>query len=419
MKDETASRRGVPTILRGLTVLAIALTGSGYPLATVTLAAQGSDPLVELGRLVFFDKTLSAPAGVSCASCHDPAKAFSGDNGSGTGVAAGAVKGSAGFRNVPSLMYLKASPSLGLGVVDDEPAMVGGMFWDGRASAFEDQALGPLMAAHEMNNAGAISLATRLSQAPYADQFQSLFGENVFSNPEEAVHGLTLAVGAFQRSPEFSPFSSKFDAVVRGETEFTRQEARGLDWFTIGQKGNCLSCHTVDIDSDDPADSLFTSFGYHALGAPRNPDLPATADAGYYDLGLCETLRKDEQIENPDQYCGFFKTPTLRNIELTAPYMHNGVFKTLRDAVAFYATRDTNPELWFPDGEKFNDLPEAMRGNVDTSKRPYHRKPGKRPALKDEEVDDIVAFLKTLTKSVNYRVQGQNASTVGTTGTRR
>ncbi len=76
--------------------------------------------------------------------------------------------------------------------------------------------------------------------------------------------------------------------------------------------------------------------------------------------------------------------------------MHNGRFPTLREAVAFYATRDTHPERWYP-GEKFDDLPQALRGNVDLDTRPYHRRPGQRPALSDEEVDDIVAFLQTLT----------------------
>ena len=76
--------------------------------------------------------------------------------------------------------------------------------------------------------------------------------------------------------------------------------------------------------------------------------------------------------------------------------MHNGRFATLREAVAFYATRDTNPERWYP-GAKFDDLPESLRGNVDVEGRPYHRKPGQRPALNDEEIDDIVAFLRTLT----------------------
>lgn len=367
------------------------------PFTTLSADEPARNPLAELGRAAFFDPALSEPAGVSCASCHDPEKAFAGDNGSGIGVARGAPEGSLGFRKAPTLKYLATLPALGWGTVDDEPALIGGMFWDGRASSFETQAIGPLFSAHEMNNSSPASLTARLKTSAYADQFKALFGDDIFSRPDDAVQALATSLGAFQRLPEFAPFSSKYDAVMRGEAELTETESRGLDWFTIAQKGNCHSCHTVNIDSNNPKDSLFTNFAYHALGAPRNSELPATSKADYNDLGLCETLRLDKSFESPDRYCGFFRVPTLRNIELTAPYMHNGVFKTLREAVAFYATRDTNPEDWYPDGVKFNDLPESMRGNVDTTKRPYHRKKGKRPALKETEIDDIVAFLKTLT----------------------
>jgi len=373
------------------------LISTGFLLILPAVVQGADNTLIHLGRVIFMDTELSEPAGVSCASCHDPARAFSGDNGSGIGVARGAPEGSLGFRKSPTLKYLATTPALGWATIDDEEQLVGGMFWDGRANSFEAQALGPLFSAHEMNNANAASLAAKLAKADYAEQLTAIFGQDLFSRPDDAVSAVATALGAFQRSPQLQPFSSKFDAVLRGQAELTEQEERGLSWFTIGQKGNCLSCHSVNIDSDKPEDSLFTNFGYHAIGAPRNTVLPATIDPDYNDLGLCETLRKDKAFENPDRFCGFFKTPTLRNVALTGPYMHNGVFKTLREAVAFYATRDTNPEQWFPNGDKFNDLPEAMRGNVDTTKRPYHRKKGKRPALKDEEIDDLVAFLKTLT----------------------
>ncbi len=95
--------------------------------------------------------------------------------------------------------------------------------------------------------------------------------------------------------------------------------------------------------------------------------------------------------------CGFFKTPTLRNITITAPYMHNGFFDNLRDAVAFYATRDTQPVRWFPAGTKFNDLPAPYHANVDVDTPPYQRRPQQGPQLTNEEIDDIVEFLYTLT----------------------
>ena len=180
--------------------------------------------------------------------------------------------------------------------------------------------------------------------------------------------------------------------MLRGQARFTPQEERGQSLFTIAQKGNCAACHTLKPDSRDPRDSLFTDFGFHALGVPRNRDI---AQDGQFDLGYCAT--QPGGATGNARWCGWFKTPTLRNVALTAPYMHNGRFATLREAVAFYATRDTQPERWYPNGEKFDDLPVALRVNVDLDTRPYHRRPEQRPALNDEEIDDIVAFLKTLT----------------------
>ncbi len=403
--QRSSSLAGAPTRPRSrpkaiaptlMLVIGLGLADSVHASESLSTTAM-QDPMAELGRQVFFDKSLSEPAGTSCASCHDPKRAFSGDNGSGLGVPRGSRPDALGFRDAPTLMYLAKAPAFGWVEDGDEVVPVGGMFWDGRADTFESQARGPLFAAHEMNNADVPSLARKLAAAPYAPQIGALFGSDALTDPERTVSAALSGLGALQRSEVFQPFTSKFDAAKRGQTTLTEQEERGFAAFSIGQKGNCHECHTVDIDSKDPADSLFTNFRFHALGVPRNMTLPATQDPGYQDRGLCDALRDRGGVEQVDRYCGFFKAPTLRNIALSGPYMHNGHFKSLRDAVAFYATRDTNPELWYPGGDKFNDLPQAMRSNIDLKKRPYHRKIGKRPALNDEEVDDIVAFLHTLT----------------------
>lgn len=112
---------------------------------------------------------------------------------------------------------------------------------------------------------------------------------------------------------------------------------------------------------------------------------------GENDLGVCGPARRD--LAGETRWCGFFKTPTLDNVALTAPYMHNGRFPTLREAAALYATRDTRPDAWQPASEKFDDLSQALRGNVDVETPPYHRERGRRPALNDVQIDDIVAFL--------------------------
>jgi cytochrome c peroxidase len=346
---------------------------------------------VEAGRRLFFDARLSEPPGTSCASCHDPARAFTGDNGSGRAAARGSRPGTIGVRNVPTVMYLAASPGPGMSEKDGKAVPSGGFFWDGRAATLAAQALGPLFDANEMNNRDAGSLVARVAASDAAPWMRRAYGEDVFSDPGRALQALAAALATFEQSATFAPFSSKFDEVLRGRARFSPREERGLSLFTIAQKGNCAACHTLNPDSRDPRDSLFTDFGFHALGVPRNDDI---AQTGQFDLGYCAAQSGGPSANA--RWCGWFKTPTLRNIALTAPYMHNGRFATLREAVAFYATRDTNPERWYPTGAKFDDLPAALRGNVDQDMRPYHRRPGQRPALTDEEIDDIIAFLHTL-----------------------
>lgn len=346
---------------------------------------------VEAGRRIFFDTNLSEPPGTACASCHDPARAFTGDNGSGRAVARGSRPQVFGTRNSPTLMYLATSPGPGFSAKAGKPVPSGGFFWDGRAVTLADQALGPLFSPIEMNNRDAAALARKVVDSEAAPWLRRAFGEEALADPERAMDAVTSALAAFEQSPTFAPFSSKFDAVLRGRAQFTAQEERGRSLFTIAQKGNCAACHSTNPDSLDPRDSLFTDFEFHALGVPRNADV---AVPGKFDGGYCDTL--PSAVAGRERWCGWFKTPTLRNVARTAPYMHNGRFATLREAVAFYATRDTEPGRWYA-GEKFDDLPASLRHNVDLETRPYHRRPGQRPALNDEEIDDIVAFLETLT----------------------
>ena len=217
---------------------------------------------------------------------------------------------------------------------------------------------------------------------------------------------LAASIAAFERTRVFQPFTSKFDHVMRGQAMFTEKEQRGLHLFMQPQKGNCAQCHSVDPSSRAPEKSLFTDFSYRALGLPRSVRIPKNADPAFFDLGLCERVPVPASgvavttarppVTNP-AHCGLFKTPTLRNITITAPYMHNGYFDTLRDAVAFYATRDTLPARWFPAGVKFDDLPARYRVNVDVDTPPYQRRPRQQPQLSNSEIDDIVEFLYTLT----------------------
>jgi cytochrome c peroxidase len=148
--------------------------------------------------------------------------------------------------------------------------------------------------------------------------------------------------------------------------------------------------------SSRPERSLFTDFGYDAIAVPRNPLLPANKDARHFDVGLCQTARALKWPE-PDQWCGYFRTAGLRNVAVRQTFMHNGVFRTLRDAVAFYATRSTDPAQWYPGGKRFDDVPARYQGNVNVNAVPMNRRAGTTPALTEDEIDDIVAFLRTLT----------------------
>ncbi len=361
---------------------------------------KGLTPKESLGMNIFFDARLSEPAGQSCASCHDPARAFTGNNKTTIGVALGSRPGMFGFRDTPTAMYLATVPKFGSIDKDGKRVPAGGVFWDGRADTLEDQAKGPFFNPLEMNNPDPQSLIAKIASGPYAAEFRKAWGERIFDTAETALDAVAASIAAFERTHPFQPFSSKFDAVMRGEAKFTEQEQRGLGLFTIRQKGNCASCHTVDEASRDPKKSLFTDFSYHALGLPRSMRIPKNAtDPAYFDMGLCGPFRTtgDTTPEKDPRGCGLFKVPTLRNVALTAPYMHNGVFDSLRDAVAYYATRDTDPKKWFPDGKKFNDLPPQFHANVDVETPPYQRRPGQRAQLNDEEIDDIVVFLRTLT----------------------
>lgn len=374
----------------------------------VEFEEQRLNAIERLGLRIFFDARLSEPKGVSCAACHDPARAFTGNNGSKLGVALGSRAGTFGFRDTPTLMYLATAPPFGFTDKDGKRVPVGGMFWDGRATTLEAQATQPFFNPLEMNNADARTLAAKIASASYADEFRKVFGARIFEQPDATLAAIAKALGAFQRTRAFQPFSSKFDAVMRGEAKFTEREERGLGLFKIRQKGNCAACHVVDEGARDPRASLFTDFTYHAVGVPRSARIPRNADAAYRDQGVCGPHR-DDAIAADKRYCGFFKAPTLRNIALTAPYMHNGVFDTLRDAVAFYATRDTDPQRWYPEGRKFDDLAPEHHANVDIETPPYDRAPGRRPRLNDDEIDDIVAFLHTLTDGYRTAAQARGA----------
>lgn len=370
-------------------------------------------PLELLGKRIFEDKTLSRPEGVSCASCHDPAKAFQGDNGSFVaGVARGSRPDAFGTRNTPTLMYSSYTPPFSFIDKKDEEtgklekAAVGGQFLDGRANDLLQQFEGPLLNPVEMNAASKRAAVEAVRDGAYADLARRVYGDNIFADPDAAFAKLAQAVVAFESSARFHPFASKFDDYLRGKAQLTPIEKQGLALFKDPKKGNCVACHVGKEDSREPTDWLFTDYTYDALGGPKNKTIPDNAKPdAERDLGLCKRPGLEKVVPagfDIDGVCGAFKAPTLRNIAVTGPYLHNGVFTKLRDVVAFYATRDTNPDRWYPKNakggvDKFDDLPANYHDNVNVKEIPYDRKPGQRPRLSEREIDAIVAFLEALT----------------------
>ena len=315
-----------------------------------------------------------------------------------------------GFRAAPTLRYLHGPFAFTEHYIDEfdnhgaDSGPAGGRTWDGRVDGAREQALMPLLDADEMANGSLADVVERVRRAPYAAEFAALFsppGSPVFDDPDAVIAWVTTALAYFEQSPEdFHPFTSRYDAYLRGEVRLTDREERGRRLFNDPERGNCASCHPSAATSSTVIYPRFTDFEFSAVGVPRNPSLDANRDPGFYDLGLCGPRRSDLK-DRPD-YCGQFRAPGLRNVATRQRFFHNGSFRSLRDVVDFYVTRDTSPGRWYPRGadgrpQKFDDLPPALRHNVKTDAPPFLPWPNGKPRLSPGEIDDVVAFLETLT----------------------
>jgi cytochrome c peroxidase len=363
-----------------------------------------AETLTQLGRVLFFDPSLSASGKQSCASCHSPDHAFGPPNNLAIQFGGRDMK-QPGTRAAPSLRYEQTTPPFSEHYHDDDgddsidAGPTGGRTWDGRADSAHDQARIPLLSPHEMANANAGEVVAKLKRAAYAPQFRAAFGEQIFDHTDRAFEAALTALEVFQESPaDFYPYTSKYDAFLRGQVVLDRQELRGLALFNDPEKGNCASCHISEV-APNGAFPQFTDYGLIAVGVPRNRKIVANANPRYFDFGVCGPDRTD--LMDKEEYCGLFKTPTLRNVALRHSFFHNGVFDSLEQVMQFYVQRDTNPEKWYPrnrDGsiKKFDDLLPQHVANVNVDP-PFDRKPGEQPALNEAEIKDVIAFLKTLT----------------------
>ncbi|TDV06977.1 cytochrome-c peroxidase [Paraburkholderia caballeronis] len=370
-----------------------------YPAVPAKLSAEAM-----LGKQIFFDPSLSASGKMSCASCHSPDHAYGPPNGLAVQLG-GPDLHRPGTRTVPSLRYLTFTPLFtrhfynpaSEDTQDEGPT--GGFMRDGSMASLHEQAARPMLDPNEMANTDPSVVVAKLAHGPYADTFRLVFGAEIFANPKQAFDRIGNALEAFETEDEsFHPYTSKFDAVMSGHADFTAQELRGYALFNDPNKGNCAKCH-IDTPGPGGRPAQFADFSYASLGVPRNPEVPATHDPKYFDLGLCGPYRRD--LANETDFCGLFKSPTLRNAAARSVFFHNGRFHTLEDVMHFYVERDIAPQKWYPkraDGriDQYDDLPPAYRDNIDHVDVPFDRGAGSKPALNEAEIRDVIAFMKTL-----------------------
>lgn len=344
-------------------------------------------PEQALGKQLFYDARLSQPAGQACGQCHAPTHGFSDPRGITAPVSEGVHKGRFTSRNAPTVAYLATAPDFHFD--KKEGLYIGGFFLDGRSQKLEQQVLGPLLSPVEMANQNRRALAQRLRDAGYEKKLEKLYGENALADTDKALASLGKALAAWIRGPELNAFTSKYDYYLAGKVQLTEQEKRGLKLFEDEKKGNCAACHPSQPEAGKPP--VFTDFSYDNLGVPANSKNPFyTQDRKYnpagrrfVDTGLGKTV--NDRTRN-----GKFKVPTLRNVGVSAPYMHNGVFATLKEVVEFYNTRDTDKKWATPE----------VSENVNTEELGDLK-------LTNREVDDLAAFMKTLTDGYNTRQQSQ------------
>jgi cytochrome c peroxidase len=328
----------------------------------------------QLGKAIFNDVNLSLHRNQSCAACHDLAWGTTGSVqavNTGGAVYEGSVPGQFGNRKPPASAYATISPVLSF---DAQRGFVGGNFWDGRATGLRlgnpamDQAQGPFLNPVEQALPDAACIVYRVATAAYRPLYRKVWGNTIctihFPVNTDALcaanqvveldaadrakvnleyDNIARAIAAWEASDEVSAYTSKFDAWRAGTAMLSAEEERG--WALFNGKGKCAHCHVPD--GHRPA---FTDFTYDNLGIPKNPANPVYAtDPGFVDTGLGGFLMSRPDLGPYEPELGKFKVPTLRNVDRrpagggVKAYMHNGVFKSLREVVHFYNTRDVLP----------------------------------------------------------------------------
>jgi cytochrome c peroxidase len=323
-----------PSVARILTFLAVLAAFAGRPI----LEAQESVPLpkglpgdlwellippdnpmtaakIDLGRRLYFDKRLSKDGSVSCATCHDPAKGFA----DGRVVAEG-IRGQKGARNSPTV----------LNAVFNEL-----QFWDGRAATLEEQAKGPFINPVEMGFANHDEVVAVVQGVPdYTRAFQAVFGGPA------TIDRIAAAIAAFERTVVSG--NSPFDRFIAGDTEALSEPAR-RGWALFNGKARCNTCHGFNSSSPNFTDNKFHNIGVAAKTRDFASLARQAASFGTDEAAVAELAHRPDAAElgrflvtRQPKDLGAFKTPGLRDIALTAPYMHDGSEPTLAAVIDFY-----------------------------------------------------------------------------------
>ncbi len=353
-----------------------------------SVSAQTYSSQEQLGSALYFDENLSLNRNQSCASCHAPTNGFvdTSTNPQTLSGSLGSDGKSIGDRNAPTASYASFIPPFSK---KSNGEYVGGQFHDGRASLLKDQAAGPPLNPGEMAMPTKQAVLERLLEnESYKASFSALFGADVLKDADKAFDAMALSIASFEKTELFAPFDSKYDRYLKGEYSFTEQEKLGETLFFSQQFTNCNQCHQLRKNPAQEKET-FSNYEYRNIGVPANTALRKLNGKSddFVDNGLLENPQVSDQKQ-----AGKFKVPTLRNIALTGPYMHNGVFADLRTVVLFYdkynsrkAARKINPETgktWAePEVPQNIALDELTKGK----------------ALSNKRIDALVAFMKTLT----------------------
>lgn len=337
----------------------------------------------QLGQVLFFDKSLSKNRTQACATCHNPEFGFvdNRNNGVNSMASLGDDGKSLGDRQAPTASYAKFSPKFHYD--KKKKKFIGGQFWDGREATLAGQAGGPPLNPIEMGMPDKKSVVERLKENPYyVDTFKKIYGKDIFNSTNSAYLAMTNAIEKFEQTNEFAPFDSKYDRFLRGEYDLTPLEDLGKSLFFSNNNTSCSTCHV--LKGEDKEGETFTNYEYHNIGTPINHTLRVKNGVKDIDKGLLNNSEVKDKNE-----MGKYKVPTLRNVAVTAPYMHNGVFKDLRTVMEFYDKYNDKTKINNPETNKPWDNPEV--------KETLALDELKAKKLNDRKIDALIAFMKLLT----------------------